>query len=170
MNFTVELLARHHDRSGFASGSQVLDDYITKLASQDMRRRVAQVFVALPQNSYRVAGFYTLSAGSVEHASLPPELVRRLPRYPVPVARIGRLAVDLSWAGQGLGTLLLVDAFRRVLRAGNALAIYAVIVDAKDERAQRFYERFGFIPLPKTRRCLFYPLSDAIRKLALGTS
>ena len=115
---------------------------------QKSRRKVARVFVALPEKSREVAGFYALSAGSIERATLPPDDVRRLPRYPVPVALIGRLAVDRRWAGQGLGSALLADAFRRVVRASESLAVYAVVVDAKDEQARAFYERFGFIRLP----------------------
>ena len=165
MSFVIEPLQRRHDRSQFACGSDALDSYIRTQASQDMRRRVARVFAALPSGSDRLAGFYTLGAGSVERTCLPPELAKRLPRYPVPVARIGRLAVDFAWAGQGLGTALLADAFKRIIRASDALAVYAVIVDAKDERAQQFYERFGFQPLPGTELCLFYPLSEAVRDL-----
>jgi len=165
VSFVIEPLQRRHDRSQFACGSDALDSYIRTQASQDMRRRVARVFAALPSGSNRIAGFHTLGAGSVERASLPPELARRLPRYPVPVARIGRLAVDRAWAGQGLGTALLADAFKRIIRASGTLAVYAVIVDAKDERARRFYERFGFRFLPGTEQCLFYPLSEALRNL-----
>ncbi len=165
MSFVIEPLERHHDRSAFACGSDALDNYIRKQASQDIRRRVARVFVALPEGEETLAGFYTLSAGSIERSSLPPDKAKRLPRYPVPVARIGRLAVDRAWAGQGLGTALLADAFKRIIRASDALAVYAVIVDAKDEQAQHFYERFGFQLLPDTGRCLIYPLSKAVSDL-----
>ena len=165
MSLVIEPLERRHDRSRFACGSDALDSYIRTQASQDMRRRVARVFAALPVDSNRLAGFYTLGAGSVERTSLSPEMARRLPRYPVPVARIGRLAVDRAWAGQGLGTALLADAFKRIIRASDALAVYAVIVDAKDEQAQHFYERFGFQLLPDSGRCLIYPLSEAVRDL-----
>ncbi len=162
MTFTIEALAQPHDRSRFYCGSEALDRYIRLQASQDTRRKVARVFVALPEKSKEVAGFYALSAGSIERTALPPEDVRRLPHYPVPVALIGRLAVDRRWASQGLGSALLADAFRRVVRASGLLAVYAVVVDAKDEQAKAFYERFGFIPLAGKR--LFYPLT-AIERL-----
>ena len=166
MSFVIEPLERHHDRSAFACGSDALDNYIRKQASQDIRRRIARVFAALPEAEETLAGFYTLSAGSIERSSLPPNKAKRLPRYPVPVARIGRLAVDRRWAGQGLGSALLADALQRVIQASSTLAVHAIIVDAKDEQAQRFYERFGFMLLPETGRCLFYPLPAAMRKNA----
>ena len=160
MTFIVEALARRHDRSRFDCGSEPLDRYIRQQASQDVRRKVARAFVAIPERSVEVAGFYTLSAGSLERTALPPEEAGRLPRYPVPVALIGRLAVDRRWSGRGLGSALLVDVFRRVAGASEALAVYAVIVDAKDARAQAFYERFGFIRLPDAAgRRLFCPMA-----------
>ena len=161
--FAIEALARRHDRSRFDCGSEHLDRYIRRQASQDARRRVARVFAVVPEGSSEVAGFYTLSAASIERIALPTEMARRLPRYPVPVALIGRLAVDRRWRGKGLGSALLADAFRRVIHAGEALAVYAVIVDAKDAQAQTFYERFGFTRLPDTGRRLFYPMTAAER-------
>ena len=162
MTFTIEALAQPHDRSRFRCGSEALDRYIRLQASPDMRRKVARVFVALPEKNREVAGVLALSAWSIERATLPPDDVRRLPHYPVPVALIGRLAVDRRWAGQGLGAALLTDAFRRVVRASESLAVYAIVVDAKNEEARAFYERFGFIRLEGKR--LFYPLT-AIERL-----
>ena len=159
MTFAIEALAGHHDRSRFDSGSEPLDRYLRQHASQDLRRRVARVFVAVPDGSHEIAGFYTLSAGSLERATLPPETARRLPHYPLPVALIGRLAVERRWSGQGLGSALLADACGRVVRASAALAVYALVVDAKDARAHRFYEHFGFVELPDSERRMFYPLA-----------
>lgn len=168
MTFVIEALARSHDRSRFDCGSEALDRYIRQQASQDARRKVARVFVAVPEGGTAVAGFYTLSAGSLERSALPPKEAGHLPRYPVPVALIGRLAVDGRWSGQGLGSALLADAFRRVIRAGEALAVHAVVVDAKNEQARTFYERFGyerfgFIPLPDAERRLFCPIATVAR-------
>ena len=166
MTFTVEPLARRHDRSQFSCGVEALDRYIRQQASADARRRVARVLVARVEEGSEVAGFYTLSAGSMERDSLPPEVAKRLPRYPVPVALIGRLAVDRRWGGQGLGSSLVADAFRRVVRASEAMAVYAVVVDAKDERAAGFYERLGCIRLPDAGRRLFFPTSAVERLVA----
>ncbi|MCY4470275.1 MAG: GNAT family N-acetyltransferase [Thiotrichales bacterium] len=159
MTFSIETLARHHDRSRFQCGSDALDRYIRRQASQDARRNVSRVFVAIPGDLDEIAAFYTLSAGSVERETLPGDLMKRLPRYPVPVALLGRLGVDRRWSGQGLGSALLIDALRRVRVASDTLAVYAVVVDAKDERARAFYRRFGFIELPDSAMRLFLPMS-----------
>ena len=99
-----------------------------------------------------------MSATSFEKDELPAELVRRLPHYPVPAAVIGRLAIDHRSQGRGPGEILLLDAIRRVVHASNAIGVYAVVVDAKNDRARAFYERYGFRSFPSTPRRLFLPL------------
>jgi len=123
-----------------------------------MRRLVAKCFVAVAAGEARVAGFYTLAAASLPLESLPPELKRRLPRYPtVPVARLGRLAVDHSHQGAKLAAALLSDA---LLRASQAdMGVFALIVDAKDDKAQAFYAHYGFVAFAP--RQLFMPLASA---------
>ncbi|MDE2791941.1 MAG: GNAT family N-acetyltransferase [Paracoccaceae bacterium] len=155
---TVEALAPHHDRASFSCGEPSLDRYIRRQASQDARRRVARVFVAAGNPPGRIAGYYTLSAASFEKDDLPAEIAGRLPHYPVPAAVIGRLAVDLHSQGSGLGEFLLLDAVRRVIRAGDTLGVYAIVVDALDDRAGGFYERYGFMPFPSRALRLFLPL------------
>lgn len=162
----IEPLARHHDRDGFTCGEPALDAYLRRQAAQDVRRRVARVFVAVGDEPRKILGYYSLSATSFDRAELPPAAAKRLPHYPVPAAVIGRLAVDLVCQGRGLGELLLLDAVRRVLRAGAALAVYAVVVDAKNERARAFYRRFGFRPFASLPRRLFLPL-ETFRKAGL---
>ncbi|MEY2633598.1 MAG: hypothetical protein RIR00_2252, partial [Pseudomonadota bacterium] len=137
------------------SGS--LNRYLQQQVSQDIRRRVASCFVALDA-SQQIAGFYTLAAASLVLSELPPELARKLPRYPsVPAVRMGRLAVDQRYQGQGLGGALLADALLRAIRAG--IAAYALMVDAKDASAADFYRHHGFIALPDARLTLFLPLA-----------
>ena len=155
---TVEPLGPHHDRASFSCGEPSLDRYIRRQASQDTRRRVARVFVASGDPPGRVAGYYTLSAASFEKDNLPAELARRLPHYPVPAAVIGRLAVDLRSQGSGLGEVLLLDAIHRVVRAGDTVGVYAVVVDALHDRASAFYERYGFAPFPSQPLRLYLPL------------
>ena len=155
---TVEPLGAHHDRASFSCGEPSLDRYIRRQARQDARRRVARVFVASGEPPGRVAGYYTLSAASFEKDDLPAEVARRLPHYPVPAAVIGRLAVDLRSQGGGLGEVLLLDAIRRVVRAGDTIGVYAVVVDALHERASAFYERYGFLPFPSRPLRLYLPL------------
>lgn len=147
-SYRIRSLDAAVDAGGFHCGQQPLDDYIRRYASQDVRRHVARVFVATPDEPHRLAGYFTLSAGSVACSDLPPAVARKLPRYPVPIALIGRLAVDTSFQGRGLGSILLVDACRKVAHAGTVLAVAGIVVDAKDAAAEAFYRHFGFVPLP----------------------
>ena len=159
-------LGPHHDRASFACGEPALDDYLRRRASQDARRRVARVFVAVGSAPDEVAGYYTLSAASFEKDELPAGIAKRLPHYPVPAVMIGRLAVSRAFQGRGFGEMLLLDAIRRVVRASTAIAAYAVVVDAKNDAARAFYERYGFRPFPSTPRRLFLPL-QTFEKLGL---
>ena len=162
----IEPLGSHHDRSTFSCGEPALDAYLRRQASQDVRRRVAQVFVAVGDDPGSIAGYYTLSAASFHKSELPQALAKRLPHYPVPAAVLGRLAVDQSRQGRGLGEVLLLDAIRRVVRASTEIAVYAMIVDAKDSRAQAFYERYGFRVFADEQHRLFLPL-ETFEKLGL---
>lgn len=146
------------DTGTFHCGQATLDEYVRRFASQDVRRGVARVFIATPDDdSRRVAGFFALSAASVNCSQLPADLARKLPRYPVPVALLGRLAVDTAFQGKGLGSILLADACRKVASASTVLAVVGIIVDATDEPAAAFYRHFGFVPLPGTPERLFLP-------------
>ena len=124
-----------------------------------MRRRVASCFVALDDRD-RIAGYYTLSSFGILLSDLPADVSKRLPRYPtVPATRVGRLAVDQEFKGIGLGSALLADALDRAAR--SEIASFALIVDAKDEDAARFYRHHGFIALPSSPLTLFLPLATA---------
>ena len=141
--FRLDLLGPSHNRDGFACGVQALDGYFAHQATQDMRRRASACYVALEASTGRVAGYYTLAAGGVALTHLPQALIKRLPRYPsVPVARVGRLAVDLAFQGQKLGGALLADAAIRAAR--SEVAVFALVVDAKDGAAEAFYRHHGF--------------------------
>jgi ribosomal protein S18 acetylase RimI-like enzyme len=106
----------------------------------------------------RIAGYYTLASASVLLSELPPRTAKKLPRYPtVPAVRMGRLAVDQAYKGQGLGAALLADALHRAARA--EIAAHALMVDAKDEAAAAFYRHHGFIALPDSPLTLFLPLA-----------
>ena len=119
---------------------------------------MARIFVARGDAHGRIAGYYSLSAASFEKDELPSDLAKRLPHYPVPAAVLGRLAIDRTHQGRGLGETLLLDAIRRVVRASTTIAVYAIIVDAKNERAHTFYERYGFRAFASAPRRLFLPL------------
>ncbi len=165
-NLVIEPLGPHHDRTAFSCGEPALDAYLQRQASQDIRRRIAQVFVAIDDRAERIAGYHGLSAASFQEDELPPALAERLPHYPVPAAVLGRLAIDRQQQGRGLGETLLLDAIRRVVRASTTIAMYAIIVDAKNDRAQAFYERYGFRAFAKEPRRLFLPL-ETFEKLGL---
>ena len=149
MAYDIRPLDTALDTGAFRCGQPQLDDYIRRYASQEERRGVARVFVATPREDARhLVGFYSLSAGSVICTDLPREMARKLPRYPVPVALLGRLAVDQAFRGQGLGAILLSDACHKVVLASRVLAVAAIVVDAKNTEAAEFYRHFGFVPLP----------------------
>ncbi len=137
------------DTASFSCGQPQLDEYLQRYASLDIKRNVARVFIATPaHDTDQLAGFYTLSPGSVSCSDLPLSLAKTLTRYPVPVALIGRLAVDSQFQGKGLGSILLADACKKVANASTTLAVVGIVVDAKDKIAGGFYQHFGFIPLP----------------------
>lgn len=146
-----------HDRSQFTCGELALDRYLREQVSQDIRRRVAACFVALADQS-RIAGYYTLATASVPLNDLPAPVRSKLPRYPaVPAVRMGRLAVDAGFKGQGLGGALLVDALRRAAR--SEIPAVALLVDAKDEQAAAFYRHHGFMALADSPLTFFLPLA-----------
>ena len=162
----IEPLGPRHDRATFSCGEPALDNYLRRQASQDVRRRVARVFVAVGNAPGEISGYYTLSAASFEKDELPADLAKRLPHYPVPAAVLGRLAIDHRSQGRGFGEVLLLDAIRRIVRASATIAVYVIVVDAKNDRARAFYERYGFKAFPSGPRRLFLPL-QTFEKLGL---
>ncbi len=160
--FLITALNAAHDRSTFDCGAPPLDRYLRKQVTQDIRRRVAACFVALT-DELRIAGYYTLATAGVPLGDLPADIRRKLPRYPVvPTIRMGRLAVDRAFKGQGLGSALLVNALRRAALA--EIAAFAMIVDAKEDAAAAFYRHHGFIALPDSPLTLFLPLAIVARE------
>jgi GNAT superfamily N-acetyltransferase len=132
--------------AGFRSGVHPLDDYFARHALPNDRAGVSRCFVLHGHDGEpRVRGFYTLSMAAVQADAVRNALRARLPRYPLPVALIGRLAVHEGARGRGHGEALLVDALRRILAAGESVGCVGVIVDAKDAAAERFYARYGFV-------------------------
>jgi len=162
--FRVEALNDLHDRTSFHCGEDALDRYLQMQATQDIRRRVANCFVAVEIRSGQIAAYYTLSAASIPFLDLPAEVSKRLPRYPtLPAIRIGRLAVDEGFQGRGLGAALLADAASRAIRSDAAA--FTLMVDAKNDKAVSFYQRYGFRPLTSRPRTLFLPLATARKAL-----
>lgn len=160
--FEITLLGKE-DRSNFCCGSEPLDRYFKTQVGQDVRRRVSACYVALEKTTGRIAGYYTLSAADVPVSDLPAEISRRLPRYPsVPAARIGRLAIDRRFQGRRLGGALLLNAAMRALR--SEIAVFALVVDAKDDEAAAFYRHHGFSAFASNPLQLIVPI-QTFRKL-----
>jgi ribosomal protein S18 acetylase RimI-like enzyme len=154
----IEVLDTQHDRGSFSCGTEPLDRYFRQQVTQDVRRRATACYVAVDAANRQVAGYYTLAAGSIPLTDLPAPVSRRLPRYPsVPIARLGRLAVACAYRGRQLGAALLWDAAARAARA--ELAVFALVVDAKDERAAGFYRHHGFVPIGEGPRQLMLSLA-----------
>lgn len=168
----IESLRGDHDRTAFSSGSPALDRYFRQQAGQEHRRRATAVFIAIDTaREGAIAGFYTLSAATVDASALPQIITSKLPRYPVlPAILLGRLARDERWRGEGIGEILLTNAFRRSLEISEQLGALFLIVEAKDDAAQRFYERYQFEPLVHQERLLFLPLAVVRRFARLGNS
>lgn len=162
--FRIEVLGPAHDRGQFTCGVDALDRYFREQVTQDMRRRATACYVAIDEAEAKIAGFYTLAAGSVLLSDLPSNLTKRLPRYPsVPVAWLGRLAVDKGYRGQKLGGALLWDGLTRAIR--SEIAVFAMVVDAKDEAAEAFYGHHGFVTFGSQVKQLILPLTKLVMNI-----
>ena len=161
--FRVEALGSLHDRNGFASGSAPLDRYFREYVTEDIKRRVTNCFVAIgPAGD--IAGYYTFAASGLPLAELTDEEGRRLPRYSLlPGALIGRLAVDGRFRKQGLGSSMVLDAAARAARSEPA--VFALLVEARDDEAIAFYQHFGFRRFASKADTLYLPLTTALRAI-----
>lgn len=157
--------ATQHDRKEFESGNAKLDEYLHRHLSQGVKKSIVQAYVAVDDNG-KVQGYYTLSAAHVLHEDFPESVAKKLPRYPVPAALLGRMATDLKarQSGQHIGSKLLIHAMKQTLKAGNTLGVACIVVDAKPE-AVGFYQRFGFMPLKQEDGLRLYLSVDTIRKM-----
>lgn len=156
--FRIEALNDQHLRKSFYCGVETLDRYFLQQVTQDVRRRATACYVALETDTNRIAGYYTLAAGGVPLSDMPDDIIKRLPRYPsVPVAKLGRLAIDVQFQKRQLGSALLWDACLRASR--SELAVFAMVVDAKDDHAKAFYIHHGFSEFSSIPRQLMLPLT-----------
>ena len=153
----IELLASHHSRKPFDCGEPALNDFLQNLAGQQQRKGFGKTYVALADDGMNVLGFVTISAGQVAVEQFPASL--KLPRYPAPILRIGRLAVDLRSQGQGIGRALLAFAVHLAVEFSERVGLYAVVVDAKHDKAKAFYQRLGFMSSLDNPLCLFLPIA-----------
>jgi len=158
----IEALAATHDRRGFSCGVGALDEYLRRFARQHAAANVSRSYVAA--NGHAILGFYSLAMSGIRRDNLPTKHASRFPNFPLPVARLARLAVDLRHQRQGLGELLLADALQRCLRLSAEIGMIGVIVDAKDVHARAWYERYEFERLPDSPLTLWLPTA-AIERL-----
>lgn len=162
-----EAIARHHDRNGFDCGSAELNDYLRKYARQNHETGGAKTFIAVPPDEpARVLGYYSISPGAIEFARVPARLTKKLGRYEVPVFRLGRLGISRSLQGQGLGAELLLAAGVRALSVASQIGGVALAIDAKDDRAAGWYERFGAARLLDDPLKLILPLAVIAEAIA----
>lgn len=152
--WVIERLGSHHERAGFDSdggrgdaGNQALNEFLSRYARQNADKGLGRTYVATRPGEARVRGYYTITSSSVTFATLPDSEQKKLPRYPIPVALVARLAVDRSEQGKGLGAELLMHALSTVLDVAERLGIRAIEVHAKHDAAKRFYLKYGFEPL-----------------------
>lgn len=159
---SVEPLAPAHDRRAFSCGVDALDEYLRRFARQHAEANVSRTYVAA--NGVEIFGFYSLAMSGIRKENLPTKYISRFPNFPLPVARLARLAVAVRNQRQGLGELLLADALQRCLRLSAEIGMIGLIVDAKDEQAREWYERYEFERLPDSPLTLWLP-TTAIDKL-----
>jgi len=165
--YIISHLDTKHHKADFKCGIHALDEYLKTQASQDYKKNVAVPYVLTQQDSEQVLGYYSLSSIGIFCGDLPPEFIKKLPRYPIlPGVLLGRLAVDKNFHGKKIGEYLLIDALKRSVTVSEQIGIVAVIVDAKNEKAKSFYKNYEFIELPDNNHRLFLPLGT-IKKLKL---
>jgi len=148
-----------HDRKNFDCGDVALNRYLRERATQDIKRRLNRVFVAHEDDRDHVIGYYTLAATTIAAEKLPPAQAKQLPRYPIPAALLGKLAVDRAWQKRGIGKLLLANAIRRLQHVEQEIGIHVLVVDPKTEALRDFYARFGFLHFPPDKRLFLFMAS-----------
>jgi GNAT superfamily N-acetyltransferase len=162
MTLTIELLdSKKHNRSSFSCGNESLDNYIRKQASQDLKKKAATVFVLIDSPNADVIAYYTLSSYTIDITNLDETFASCIPRYPLlPATLLRRLAVDNTWKGQGMSKVVLIDALKRALDAITQIALLAVVVEAIDENAVRFYQKYGFRQFKQYPLKLYLPMNS----------
>lgn len=154
MKVQVQLLSKIHVRTGFDCGKVLLDNYIRKQASQDVKRDLSACYVMTQEGSDEVVGYYTLSSNSIERTTFPANMIAKLPPSygDLPTILMGRLAIDNKIKGQRLGEYLLINALNKCVEVSETIGALAVVVDPIDENAEEFYSSYGFIFLPGSKK------------------
>ena len=155
-----EPLTSAHVLEGFACGRPSLDQWPTRHALQAAAARSARTYVVVDNEQHRVVGYHALTAAGIEREAATSRVIKGMPRYPIPVVLLARLAVDLTVAGRGIGAWLLRDAMLRTLTAAETIGGRAMLVHAQDEEARRFYLKHGLEPSPTDPLHLMILLKD----------
>lgn len=150
------------DKSAFDCGIEPLNIYLKKYSGINDKKGIGKTFFLIDSKK-RLSGYYTVSMAEILFESLPDSVRKGIPRYPLPAMRIGRLAVDISQKGLGLGGRLLIDSLKRAIQLSLDIGIYVVLVDAKNEDAVAFYKHFGFKQLKDSNQTLYLPIETIIR-------
>ena len=158
-----------HDRNSFDCGITELNDFLQKFASVHQEKGISKTFV-LPKSEDRsfISAFYALTHGDIDRSEFPAKIEKKLPYYPIPIVLIAQLGVDRSMQGRGIGSACVTSALTRIYKTNAQLPSFAVVVDAIDDNAQRFYERFTFAPLgsKRQRTRMFIPM-NTVSKLII---
>jgi predicted N-acetyltransferase YhbS len=149
-----------HERDSFACGEPTPDAFLKQFARQNEAKGISRTYVLVREGEQRVMGYYTLAGGQISRDEMPPKAAKKLPNYPVPVVVLARLAVDREVQKEKLGRELLRDALNRSLEVSDRIGIHAIFVQAINEAASKFYQKFGFIPLAANPLQLYLPISS----------
>ena len=164
-DLSIVLLDKQHNRTNFDCGEKSLNDFIRKYAGQNMRSRFNITYVLLKNGENDILAYYSMSAGQIRREDAPDEILRRLPKYPIPAVLLGRLAVDKRYGGQRYGSIMLVDLFQRAVSVSDALGVYAIEVYALNPLACSFYKKHGFQSLKDDQSHLYLPIATATKAL-----
>ena len=165
--WAISLLSKHHNKANFDCGDEQLNNYLKNYAGQHTKQHMSKTFVVSPIDCIeQVLGFYAISAGHIAFEELPLKWQKKFARYPIPIARIGRLAVNQQHQGKGIGEYLLMDALYRCASLTEQIGLIGVVVDAKHESAKAFYKKFGFVELTHSPLTLVLPVKSILDSIA----
>ncbi|WP_016957931.1 acetyltransferase [Catenovulum agarivorans] len=165
-NWREEPISKHHNRKDFDCGDPILNDFLYRHARQSHEKGGSKTYLAVSETHEKILGYYSLSPASIVYARVPDIVKRGLARHDIPVFRLGRLAIDVSYQGKGLGGQLLLAAGRRSLFVAAQAGGVALLIDAKNERVAQWYASYGAIPLPDARLSLLLPFKTIHAALA----
>lgn len=154
LNRMIEFLDKKHNKKEFDCGKELLNNYLKNQAGQDIKRKLSACFVLPEKETNLIQGYYTLSNNSIPLIHFPEQIQKKLPQSyaSIPTTLLGRLAIDLKFQGNGIGKILLIDALKRSYELSKEMGSFAVVVDPIDEDAEKFYEKYGFIKLPDSKK------------------